>query len=146
MTVRFTTKMSQTGTNTTGVVVPPEVIAQLQAGARPAVVAKLNDYTYRTTVGVMRGHSMLPFSAQHREASGISGGDDIEVVLQVDDKPREAELPEDLAAALTEAGVEPAFRKQAPSRQRADVDSVTSAKAEETRVRRVASIVTRLTA
>ena len=105
MTVRFTTKMSQTGTTTTGVVVPPEAIAQLQAGARPAVVAKINDYTYRTTVGIMRGHAMLPFSAQHREASGISGGDDVAVELRIDDTPRVAELPEDLAVALAEAKV-----------------------------------------
>jgi hypothetical protein len=145
--VRFTTTMRQTGANTTGVVVPPDAIAELGGGARPAVVAEINDYSYRTTVGVMRGQSMLPFSAQHREASGIVGGDEIEVALQLDDKLREADMPEELAAALAEAGgLEPAFRKQAPSRQRADVEAVTSAKTPETRARRIEAIVERLRA
>lgn len=144
-TVRFTGEMTQTGANTTGVIVPQDALAELGGGGRPAVVASINGYSYRTTVGTMRGHSMLPFSAQHRAASGIAGGDPIEVVLELDTAPREADLPDDLFEALSNAGgLEGAFRKQAPSRQRADVDNVIGAKAAETRARRIVAIVERL--
>ena len=144
-TVTFDTEMAQTGTNTTGVVVPPEIISKLQGGARPAVVAKINDYTYRTTVGVMRGHSMLPFSAQHREASGIGGGDPITVELTLDTQPREIEMPDDLGQALaTDPAIEAAFQKLAPSRRKADIENVIGAKTAETRARRIDVIVLKL--
>lgn len=144
-TIKFMAELTKTGTNTTGIIIPPTVIDELDAGKRPAVVVKVNDYTYRTTVGTMRGHSMLPFSASHRAESGLSGGDAIEVELSVDTAPRETKIPDDLAKALSAAGaLEGAFRKQAPSRQRADVESVSSAKASETRARRIAAIVDRL--
>jgi hypothetical protein len=75
---------------------------------------------------------MLPFSAQHRADSGIAGGDATDVELSLDTKPREAEMPADLAAALAEAGgLEPVSREQAPNRQRADFDCLEAAKAPE---------------
>ncbi len=143
--VRFDTKMMQTGPNTTGVVVPPEVVAKLGGGGRPAVVVKLNDYSYRTTIGVMKGHAMLPFSAQHREASGISGGDAISVELSLDVQPRTVTVPDDLAQALeADPQLAAAFEKLAPSRRKADVENVVGAKTAETRARRIEAILSRL--
>jgi hypothetical protein len=145
MTIRFQTELTQTGKTTTGIVVPADVIAQLGAGARPALVVRVNGYSYRSTVGVMGGKSMLPFSAQHRDASGIKGGDAIEVELERDLAPRTVDMPEDLAQALAaESDLHEAFLKQAPSRQKADVESVLGAKAVETRARRVAAIIAKL--
>lgn len=145
-TIRFETHLLQTGANTTGIPVPADVIAKLDAGARPAVLVKVNGYSYRTTVGVMRGKSLLPFSAEHRELSGLKGGDAIEVDIARDTQPRTAEVPEDVRQALTEAGVLTAFEKLAPSRQRADADNVATAKSAETRTRRIAVIVAKLQA
>lgn len=143
--VRFDTILTQTGEKTTGIVVPPIVITQLGGGARPALLVSVNDYSYRTTVGIMGGKSMLPFSAQHRELSGIKGGDPITVTLEIDRAPRTVDIPNDLNRALAGApGLLDAFRKQAPSRQKADVENVTGAKSDETRARRVAAIVARL--
>jgi hypothetical protein len=142
--VEFKTELTRTGTNTTGIIVPPDVIAELEGGGRPPVVVTVNGYRYRTTVGVMRGTAMLPFSAANRAASGIAGGDAIAVKLQLDSEPRTAKIPDDLAKAIAEAGLTETFCKQAPSRQRADADNVTSAKAFETRARRIMAIVDRL--
>lgn len=145
--VHFDTILTQTGEKTTGIVVPPDVITQLGGGARPALLVGVNDYSYRTTVGIMGGRSMLPFSAQHREASGIKGGDPITVTLEIDRAPRTVEIPDDLDRALAAVqGLRDAFLKLAPSRQKADVENVTGAKAAETRARRVAAIVARLSA
>lgn len=142
--VRFDTHLLQTSATTTGIPVPAEVIVKLDAGARPAVLVRVNGYSYRTTVGVMRSQSLLPFSAQHRTLSGIQGGDAIQVEIERDTQPRTAELPDDLRQALSEAGVLAAFEKMAPSRQRADADNLASAKSVETRARRIAAIVAKL--
>lgn len=145
--VRFSTVLARTGANTTGIVVPPEIIAQLGAGARPKLVVRVDDYTYRTTVGVMGGRAMLPFSAEHRSASGLSGGDAIAVEVALDTASREVEIPPDLAAALAAAAAASAlaaFAKQAPSRRKADIDLVLGAKSDETRARRIAAIIARL--
>lgn len=144
---KFSTALTNTGVNTTGIVVPPEIVAALGGGARPAVVVTVNDYVYRTTIGIMKGTSMLPFSAQHREGSGIAGGDRIQVELRLDAEPRTVEVPADLSEALAaETGLEAAFGKQAPSRRKADVDAVVSAKSAATRAKRIQAIVSKLSA
>ncbi len=143
--IRFQTLLLQTGKTTTGIEVPAEMIAQLAAGARPALAVRVNGYGYRTTVGVMGGKSLLPFSAQHREASGLKGGDAISVEIELDLSPRTVDIPEDLERAFAaDPSLRTAFLKQAPSRQKADVDNVTGAKSEETRVRRIGAIVAKL--
>jgi hypothetical protein len=136
----FHTTMLQTGNNT-GIPVPPEVLDALGGGKRPAVNVTVNGYSYRSTIASMGGQHLIPFSAERRAESGISGGDEIDVELALDTAPRTIEPPADLAAALDAAGVRAAFDALAPSRQKAHVVSVESAKAEETRQRRVAAVV-----
>jgi hypothetical protein len=139
----FHTTMLQTGNNT-GIPVPPEVLDALGGGKRPAVNVTVNGYSYRSTIASMGGQHLIPFSAERRAESGISGGDEIDVELALDTAPRTVEPPADLAAALDAAGVRAAFDALAPSRQKAPVVSEESAKAEETRQRRVAAVVAAL--
>jgi hypothetical protein len=90
--MRFTTTLSLTGKNT-GIEVPPEVIEALGAGKKPAVNVTVNGYEYRSTVGVMGGKHLIPFSADRRAETGLAGGDAIDVELTVDTAPRTVELP-----------------------------------------------------
>ena len=136
----YSTTMLLTGRNT-GIPVPTEVLEQLGAGKRPAVAVVVNGYRYASTVGAMGGRSLIPFSAEHRAASGIAGGDDIEVELVVEDAPRDIPVPDDLGSALADAGATAAFAALAPSRRKAHVVAVTGAKAAETRERRIRGIV-----
>lgn len=140
--MEFTTTVLQARKTATGLPVPAEVIDALGSGKRPPVVVTLNGgYTYRSTVGVMNEQFLIPLSAEHRAASGVAAGDTVEVSLVVDAMPRTVDLPEDLAAALTEAGVLAAFQTLSNSRQRALVDPVVQAKAPETRLRRIEKAV-----
>jgi len=142
----FKAVLLQTGKTTTGIEVPSDQLAKLGAGARPAVLVHVNDYSYRTTVGAMGGRSLLPFSAEHREKSGLGGGDAIAVTIALDSEPRTVALPEDLEKALAaKRGPREAFAKLAPSRQKAEILNVTGAKSPETRARRLAAIVAKLT-
>ena len=142
--MRFQTTMRQMGNNT-GIEVPPEVIEELGGGKRPALEVVVNGYAYRSTVGVMGGRSLIPFSSDKRAATGIGGGDAITVDVTLDTAPRTAEVPDDLAAALAAADARAAFDALSPSRAKAHVTGVESAKAPETRARRIASVVASLT-
>ena len=133
----FETTVAASGNNT-GIVVPEEVIGQLAAGKRPAVLVDLNGYQYRNTVGVMGGKYMISISAAVRRATGLNGGDPVCVRLTVADAPPEVTVPADLAAALAsdeQAGA--FFGKLSNSMQRYHIDNVSSAKSADTRQRRI---------
>ena len=63
--MRFRTTIVQDGNNT-GIEVPPEIVEALGSGKRPPVKVTLNGYTYRSTVAVMGGASMISLSAANR--------------------------------------------------------------------------------
>lgn len=142
--MRFETTMSQLGNNT-GIEVPPEVIEALGGGKRPPVLVRVNGYEYRSTVGVMGGRSLIPFSSDKRKETGIGGGDAIEVELELDTAPRTVEVPADFQAALEAApGAVAAFEALAPSHKKAHVTAIEQAKAAETRQRRIDAAVAKL--
>lgn len=136
----FETTLFQQGNNT-GIEVPEPVVASLESGKKPAVVVDVNGFEYRSTIAVMGGRYLIPFSSDKRAATGLAGGDPITVTLTLDTAPRTVQVPDDLAAALEGAGVREAFDGLAPSRQKAHVTAVETAKAADTRDRRVAKIV-----
>jgi hypothetical protein len=143
--MRFETTMSLSGNNT-GIEVPPELIDDLGAGKKPPVIVTVNGYEYRSTVAVMGGRYLIPFSSDKRAATGIRGGDPIVVDLELDTAPRTVEVPEDLAAALDAApGAREAWERLAPSHRKAHVTAVESAKSAETRQRRIAKAIEMLT-
>lgn len=141
--MRFETTLSQMGNNT-GIEVPPEIVEALGGGKRVAVTVTVNGFTYASTLAVMGGRHLLPFSSDKRAATGLAGGDAIVVDLELDTAPRTVEIPDDLAAALAEAGVAAAFDALAPSARKAHVTNVEGAKAPETRARRISAIVAKL--
>lgn len=141
--MRFETTLFQTGNNT-GIEVPPEIVDALGGGKRAAVIVTVNGFTYPSTLAVMGGRHLLPFSSDKRAATGLAGGDAIVVDLELDTAPRTVEIPADLAAALLDAGVTAAFDALAPSAKKAHVTNVESAKAPETRARRIDAIVAKL--
>ena len=137
LSVAFDTTVTATGNNT-GIVVPDNLINDLGAGSRPAVVVNVNGYEYRNTVGVMGGKHMISISAAVRKETGLKGGDPIHVTLTLADTPREVDVPADFAAALS---ADPAagafFAALSNSLQRYHVDNISEAKTAETRQRRI---------
>lgn len=140
----FTTTIKGHGDlNATGIVVP-EAVAQA-LGSKPAkVVVTLNGYSYGSTLAVMGGDILLPLAQEHRAKAGVGTGQQVEVEVEPDLAPREVTVPEDLAAALAEAGLTERFAALAFSRRKEHVRAVDEAKATETRARRVANVVAML--
>jgi len=89
---------------------------------------------------------MISFNSEHRKAAGVQGGEETDVTLELDLEPRTVELPKDLKAALMEANALAAFEQSAPSMKKEYVRQVEEAKAPETRERRIAKIVEKLSA
>jgi hypothetical protein len=144
--MKFRTTLLQGKTkNVVGIVVPAKVVEQLGGGKRAPVKVTLEGYSYRSTLAVMAGKFMVGVAAEHRAAAGVSGGDTVDVELELDTSPREVAVPADLAAALAKAGRSKAFADLAPSYRKEHVRSVEEAKAAETRARRIAKIVQQLT-
>lgn len=146
MKTTFTTKvLKDTQVNATGLPVPPEVVAALQSGKKPKVKVSLNGHTYRSTVAAYGDIFMLPLSAENRNAAGLNAGDTVEVTLELDTEPRTVEVPADLAQALAgKPGAIQAFEKLSYSARKEFVRQVETAKAPETRQRRIAAIVEKL--
>lgn len=136
-----TTLFKEENSPNTGIVVPEENVLALGMGKKPPVDVTVNGYTYKSTVAVMGGKYMLPFASEHRKATGIQGGDPIEVTLVLDDKPRVFEVPDALATALEAAGLRAKFDALAPSKRKEMVRQVSDAKSDETRERRIEKIV-----
>lgn len=140
--VTFRTTLSSFGNNT-GIEVPPELIEAFGSGKRPAVVVNVNGYEYRNTVGVMAGKYLVSVSAAVRKATGLNGGDLIDVTLTLAREPRPVEIPDDFRAALDRSPEAAGFfAGLSNSLQRYHVDLVEGAKTPETRDRRIAKPLT----
>lgn len=143
MKTTFSTTILAMGNNT-GIEVPPENIAELGSGKKPAVMVSIASYSYASTVAVMGDKYLIPLSKAHREASGLKGGDTVEVTLELETAPRTTPIPEDLAAALGTGGATERFEALAFSKRKELVRQVEEAKTAETRARRIGKIVRQL--
>ena len=138
----FRTTILTTGKTTAGIEVPAEVVEALGAGKRPPVRVTINGYTYRNTVAVMGGTYMIGVSNEHRAASGLKGGDVVDVNLELDTAPREVSVPADLDAALNaEPAARATFDRLSYSNKSWHALQVEGAKSDETRRRRIAKSI-----
>lgn len=141
----FRTTVELGGKTATGIRVPPEVVAALGSGKKPAVRVTINGYTYRSTVAVYGGEFFLPVSAEVRAGAGVAAGDEIEVVVELDTEPREVVVPHDLAAALDgDPAARQFFDSLSYSNKRRVVLGIEDAKTAETRQRRIVKSVEKL--
>lgn len=133
---RFRAKLLQGGKTATGIQVPESAVTALGSHKRPPVKVTINGHTYLSTVAVMGGRSMVGVSAENREAAGVSAGDTLDVVLELDTEPREVTLPPDLSKIL-KGDAKRYFDKLSYSNKRRIVLSIEGAKTPETRQRRI---------
>lgn len=143
MKTTFTTNIKAVGNNT-GIEVPAKNIAELGESKKPAVKVTVSGYSYPSTVAVMGGKFLLPLSKAHREAAGLKANDKVTVTLELETTARTITVPDDLAKALTKAGISKTFETLAPSKRKEFVRQVEDAKTQETRERRIAKIITEL--
>jgi hypothetical protein len=137
--MRFRTTVDLNGTTATGMRVPPEIVEALGSGKRPPVLVTINGYTYRSTVAVMGGESLIGVSSEHRAGAGVAAGDEVDAELELDTAVRTVTVPADFGAALDEDPTARAtFDGLSYSNKSWHVLSIEGAKTDETRERRIA--------
>jgi hypothetical protein len=143
--LRFTTELYAAGRGGAGFDVPHDVAATLSDAKRPPVVVTVGGYSFRTRLAVYGGQPMVGVSKENRAAAGVDVGDRFEVTLVVDDEPRVVEAPPDLAEALAgRPELAAVFEALSFTHRREYVRWIEEAKRPETRQRRVAGTLDRL--
>jgi len=145
--VKFRTKLLTAGKTATGIEVPSKVMEGLGAGEKPPVRVTIKGYTYRSTVATVNGKSMVGVSEEVRKNAGVTGGDTVDVEMELDTAPREVAVPPDLARALAkDAKAKKYFESLAYSGKLRLVLPVANGKTAETRERNVAKAMQELKA
>lgn len=134
----FTAALSESGRGGGRWIELPFDAREVFGVARPAVRGTVNGTPLRSRIVVYGATSYLGLRREIREAAGIEVGDLVEVVLELDDAPREVAVPAELDAALAaDAGARAAFDALAFTHRREYAEWIAGAKRAETRARRV---------
>lgn len=143
--MEFTTILQLHGKTATGIRVPDDVVAALGGGRRIPVSVTINGTFYASTIATMAGEPMIPVSAEIRAAAGIAAADIIAVELERDDTPRTVDVPAELADALqADSAAASRFAALSYSNQRRHVLSITGARTNQTRTRRIQRVLDEL--
>ena len=105
------------------------------------MVVTVAGYSYKSTVGVMNGRSLISLPKSHRQASGLKAGDPVTVTLLLDAGPREVDIPVQLRAALNEAKLAEKFAALAYSKRKEFARQVDDAKTDATGERRISKVL-----
>jgi hypothetical protein len=106
--------------------------------ARAPVRGTVNGTPLRTRLAVYGGVTYLGLNREIRDAASLELGDAVDVVLELDEAPREVEVPPELEAALADPEVRSTYDALAFSHRREYATWVAEAKRAETRERRAA--------
>jgi len=121
------------------------VVTALGASKRPPVLVTVGAHSYRTTVAPICGRFFVPLNADNRAAAGVTAGDEVDVEIVTDTTPREVDVPDDLAEALTGDPTEAAlFEGLAYTHRKEWVRWIEDAKRAKTRATRLTKTVASL--
>ena len=120
----------------TGITIPFDV-EKVFGAKRVPVIVSINGAKHRSTIIKMGGRYMVGVPKVFREAANVKAGETITVTLVKDSEKRTVEIPQDLAEALTKAGLTEVFAKMSYTHQKEYVNAINEAKKPETRTRRI---------
>jgi hypothetical protein len=140
--IRFRARLQRRGPAAAVVLDEAQAAAVGEGARRFPVVATVNGYTWRTSVTPMGGEFLLGLNREVRDGAGVQAGDEAEVTIELDQAPREVEVPEALAAALAaDPQAAAAFERMAFTHRKEYARWIDEAKRPETQQRRTAQAV-----
>lgn len=140
MAVVYETQVIGDG-NHASLLIPQWVLDELGTNKRAPLKVTVNGHTYQSTAVGVAGECRVVFPSADRVAAGAVAGDLVEVSLELDSGYRQVEMPDALQQALEVAGVWELFSGLSYSKRKEFARQVAEAKAEETRLRRIAKVV-----
>ena len=126
------------------VAVPAGVVEALGGKGRVPVRATFDGIAYQGSVVSAGGQKVIGLLKAIRAELGKGPGDVIAVTLEVDRTERAVAVPDDLCAALHEAGLSARFDGLSFTHRREYVTWITDAKKPDTRARRITQTIERL--
>jgi hypothetical protein len=127
------------------VTVPGEVVDALGGRGRTPVRATFNGIPYRGSIVKMGGTFCIGVTKAIIAQAGVATGDLLDVVVELDDKPREVDIPADLREPLqADERLKRAWDSLSYTQKREYANWIQDAKREETRRRRVEQTLERL--
>ncbi|HEX6023146.1 MAG TPA: YdeI/OmpD-associated family protein [Solirubrobacter sp.] len=119
--------------------VVPVDARELWGEARPPVAGTINGHEFRGRLAVYGGQTVLGLKNAFRAEHGLEVGDELDVVMDRDDTPREVEVPPELQAVLDGDEVaRAAYERLSFTHRREYAEWVGEARRVETRERRAA--------
>jgi antitoxin component of MazEF toxin-antitoxin module len=143
--MRLRLELRSHGGNAAGFVIPDAVVDELGGGRRPKVAVTVNGHTFRTSIARMGDVYMLGLSQERRAEAGVAAGEVLDLEVELDEAPREVEVPPDLADLLdADPGAAAAWARASYSRRKEWARSIEGAKRPETRTARLERTMTAL--
>ena len=144
----MTLEVIPTGASTATVLMSQEQVDALRGSPGMSRVPLRIDYAgqvFQTSVSRYRGEWMMVVNREMREG-GLTPGASYNVEITLDTQERTVSVPDDLAAALQQAGLRAVFDGLSYTHRKEYVRSIEEAKKPETRARRIATCVEKLAA
>ena len=139
-----TVVLQDESSNATGIEIPFDPKVEF-GRTRVPVIATVRGYSYRTTIFSMKGCTFIPFANEHREATGLTGGERVLLTLEVDDQPRTVDVPKELADAMrSDRALRASWEESSFTRRKEWARDIEGAKKPETRARRVQKVIAAL--
>jgi hypothetical protein len=141
--LRFQVKLvGQEGSSATGFYAPPEVVKAFGTKARVAVRGTINGFPFRSSLMPMGGQHCMAVNKTMREGAKVKAGDVVEVVMERDVDERTVEAPEELKKELAKhKAARERWETLAFTIKKEMARSITEAKQEETKERRLAKVM-----
>ena len=127
--------------NHASLAIPDDVLAKLGTNRRAPLKVTINGYTYQSTATAVDGECRVVFPQKDRDAAGAKADDIVTVTLELDAGVREVAMPEELSVALQNAGLTEVYAALTYSKRKEFARQVSEAKAEETRLKRIAKVI-----
>ena len=142
-TFKFKTKIEGKDAGVVGAIIPPFDVAEtFGTRGRVPIRGTINGFPFRSSLMPMDGRHMMPVRKSLRDGAGVNPGDVVSVVMERDEAERTVEIPallkKELAKNKTAQGN---WEKLSFTSQKEIALSITEAKKEETRARRLAKAV-----
>jgi hypothetical protein len=142
---RFTAALEDVPAGGAGVRLPFDPKEEFGKARAPVRVSIGAHPVFRTTVMVYAGVAWIGLRKGQVAEMSLSPGDQVDVLVELDDAPREVDVPDELAAALgADADASAAFDRLSYTHRKEYAQWVAEAKRPATRADRAAKTVARL--
>lgn len=141
--LRFKVKLEgQEGSEVAGLITPFDVYETFGTRARVPVRGTINGFPFRSSIMPMGGCHMMAVNKTMREGAKVKAGDVVDVVMERDDGPRTVEPPPELKRELAKnKKARDRWEELAFTNKKEMARSITDAKQEETKKRRLAKVM-----